>query len=69
VTVATRNVVLTAVMIEVRCPHCGAAQPGPDGSETVDVPTAKDMCTGDRILCMACDEPIRMIWNDKVMTG
>lgn len=64
----TRNAVLTAVTIEVRCPHCGDPQPGPDGSEVVDVPTAKDMCNGDRILCTSCDEPIRMAWNDKVVT-
>lgn len=61
-----KNVVLTAITIEARCPHCGAAQPGPDGTEAVDVPTAKDMCDGKRHLCTACDEPIQMIWHDKV---
>ena len=47
---ATRNVALVAVTLEVRCPHCGAAQPGPDGSETVDVSTAKALCSGERTL-------------------
>jgi len=65
----TKNVVLTAITVEARCPHCGAAQPAPDGSEIVDVPTAKELCDGGRVLCTACDEPIRMIWNDKVVTG
>jgi hypothetical protein len=64
----TKNVVLTAVVLEIRCPHCGAAQPGPDGSETVDVATAKEMCSGERTLCPACDEPIRLVWHDKVAT-
>ncbi len=68
-TVATKNVVLTATTIEARCPHCGAAQPAPDGSETVDIASAKEVCSGERVLCFACDEPIRMIWNDKVVTG
>jgi hypothetical protein len=65
---ATRNVVLVAITLEVRCPHCGAAQPAPDGSETVDVSTAKELCSGDRALCVACDEPIRLAWHDKVGT-
>lgn len=65
---ATRNVVLVAVTLEVLCPHCGVAQPGPDGSETVDVATAKELCTGERVLCVACDEPVRLLWNDKVST-
>lgn len=59
--------VLTAVALEVRCPHCGDAQPGPDGSETVDVAAAKEMCNGERALCASCDEPIRLIWHDKVV--
>lgn len=59
---------LTAVALEVRCPHCGAAQPGPDGSETVDVATAKEMCSGERALCAACDEPIRLMWSGKIAT-
>lgn len=63
---ATRNVVLVAITVEVRCPHCGAAQPAPDGSETVDVPTAKELCLGGRTLCVACDEPIRLTWSDRV---
>ena len=66
---ATRNVVLTAVMIEVRCPHCGDLQPGPDGAHAVDIATAKELCSGKRVLCVVCDEPIRMAWNDKVVTG
>lgn len=65
---ATRNVALVAVTLEVRCPHCGVAQPGPDGSETVDVVTAKELCTGQRTLCVACDEPVRLIWSDRVGT-
>lgn len=65
----TRNVVLVAITLEVRCPHCGAAQPAPDGSETVDVLTAKELCSGDRVLCVVCDEPIRLMWRDKVGTG
>lgn len=65
----TKNVVLVAITIEVRCPHCGEAQPGPDGSETVDVPTAKELCSGERVLCAACDEPIRLTWHDRVSTG
>lgn len=64
----TRNVALVAVVLEVRCPHCGAAQPGLDGSETVDVSTAKEMCSGKRALCAACDEPIRLMWHDKIGT-
>jgi phage terminase large subunit GpA-like protein len=64
----TRNVILVAITLEVRCPHCGAAQPAPDGSETVDVSTAKELCSGDRALCVACDEPIRLAWHDKVGT-
>lgn len=66
---ATRNAVLTAVTVEVRCPHCDDPQPGPDGSHVLDTVTAKEMCTGDRVLCVSCDEPIRLIWNDKVLTG
>lgn len=64
----TRNVVLVAVALEVRCPHCGAEQPGPDGAETVDVPTAKEICSGERALCASCDEPTRLMWHDKVAT-
>ncbi len=66
---ATRNAVLVAVTLEVRCPHCDAAQPAPDGSETVDVSTAKELCSGERTLCAACDEPIRLAWSDKVGVG
>lgn len=66
---STRNVVLVVITLEVRCPHCGAAQPAPDGAEVVDVDTAKDLCSGERTLCVACDEPIRLLWNDKVGTG
>lgn len=65
---ATRNAVLVAITLEVRCPHCGAAQPGSDGAETVDVPSAKELCTGARTLCVACDEPIRLSWSDRVGT-
>jgi hypothetical protein len=65
---ATRNVVLTAITIEVRCPHCGAAQPAEDGADVVDVLTARVMCTGDRTVCVACDEPIRLVWSDRVHT-
>lgn len=65
---ATKNVVLVAITLEVRCAHCGAPQPGPDGSETVDVGSAKELCSGERTLCVACDEPIRLLWSDKVGT-
>lgn len=65
----TRNVVLVAITLEVRCPHCGAAQPARDGSEIVDVSIAKELCTGERTLCTACDEPIRLTWHDKVGIG
>lgn len=63
---ATKTVVLVAIILEVRCPHCGAAQPAEDGSEMVDVVTAKGLCTGERTQCVACDEPIRLTWHDKV---
>lgn len=63
---STRNVVLMAITLEIRCPHCGAAQPGSDGAEIVDVQAAKELCTGARTLCVACDEPIRLLWSDKV---
>jgi hypothetical protein len=66
---ATKNAVLTATVLEVRCPHCGAAQPGPDGSDAVDVSTAKEMCSGKRTLCSACDEPIKLLWCDKIGTS
>lgn len=66
---ATKNVVITAITVEVRCPHCDGVQLAPDGAEVVDVSTAKEMCTGDRTLCSACDEPIRLLWNDKAVTG
>lgn len=65
---ATRNVVLVAITLEVRCPHCGAAQPAPDGLEVVDVATAKELCSGERTLCVACDEPLRLTWSDRVGT-
>lgn len=61
-----RNAVLVATAIEVHCPHCEAAQPAPGGSEFCEVREAKEMCDGAVKPCVACDEPIRMIWHDKV---
>ncbi len=65
---ATKPVILVATTLEVRCPHCGAAQPAEDGSEVMDVGEAKKLCSGNRTQCVACDEPIRLSWHDKVGT-
>ena len=41
-----RNAVLVAAAIEVQCPHCGAAQPAPGGSEFCEPSEAREMCDG-----------------------
>ncbi len=61
-----KNVVLVAASIEVHCPHCDAAQPAPGGSEFCENREARAMCDDSVRSCVSCDEPIRMVWQDKV---
>lgn len=60
-----KNVVIVASSVEVQCPHCGASQPSPSGSEFCEPYEAKAMCNGEVRECVSCDEPIRMTWHDK----
>lgn len=59
-----RNAIIVALTYEVHCPHCGAAQPAPGGSEFLEVHEAKAMCNGATRACVACDEPVRFLWRN-----
>ena len=63
------NAVLVAVAIGIQCPHCDASQPAPGGSEFCEPSEAREMCDDSVVPCVACDQPIRLTWHDKVQVG
>lgn len=59
-------VIIVAASVELHCPRCEATQPAPGGSEFCEPIEARAMCDGRVTNCVACDEPIRMTWQDRV---
>ena len=52
----TRTAIITAVTVEVCCPHCGDPQPSPDNGSHAWMPGQVVAEQGEKV-CVACDEP------------
>jgi transposase-like protein len=51
-----RSALITAVTVEVNCPHCGEPQPAPDNGSHVWVPSQVSKADGARHECVSCDK-------------
>lgn len=57
-----RLAVVDAATVNVVCPHCGAAQDGPSGSQLWTIDELREMCTPAMAelgwKCQSCDAPM-----------
>lgn len=65
----TKVATLVAEAVNVCCPHCGEPQPDPDNASHMWTHAQVARVNGTRRTCTACDEPMLVQTQRKVVWG